>query len=311
MPGLTEQRGTDSLLAAWQQPLRPATAALGVPDEPERRWWRRAVQDPRRYARFRTMVGLAADEARLERFGRQTREWGAATYSLAEEEKPAARAILRIQARAGQLLAVAEIAQAVDAVAESQSAARRQYRTPMDADAQVMVRVQRGEPEAFERLVRRYGGPLQAFFTRLGGGAADAEDLVQETFLRVFKARETFDAQRPLTPWIYGIAAHVWADHGRRQGAAPAALALEEPEAAPDDVADQAARRDLAQRVREAVQQLPEEHRLVLILRHYHGLSYADIGQALGISVGTVKSRMHYALAKLRSGMQRRGLLGA
>jgi RNA polymerase sigma-70 factor (ECF subfamily) len=78
-----------------------------------------------------------------------------------------------------------------------------------------------------------------------------------------------------------------------------------------DDVAAQAERRDMTRHIQEAMQQLPEDHRMVLILRHYHGLRYEGIGQALGISVGTAKSRIHYALAKLREELRRWGLLEA
>ena len=187
----------------------------------------------------------------------------------------------------------------------------------MDADAQRMAQVQRGEPEAFESLVQQYQGPLYAFFVRLGSRQADAEDLVQETFLRVYKARQTFDPQRTFPPWLYGIASHVWADYWRQQervqvSAARAAQEMGAAEAAEvSDVRDQAARRDVVRQVRESMHQLPEDHRLVLILRHYHGLRYDEIAQALGLSVGTVKSRIHYALAKLRVELRRRGLLEA
>ncbi|MGH8063911.1 MAG: RNA polymerase sigma factor [Candidatus Entotheonellia bacterium] len=180
-----------------------------------------------------------------------------------------------------------------------------------------MAQVQRGEPEAFEQLVRRYGEALYAFFVRLGSSPSDAEDLVQDTFLRVFKARATFDPQRPLRPWLYGIATHVWGDERRqRRGAwataAGGAPVVEEPAGtAMDDAAAQAERRDMTRHIQEAMHQLPEVHRMVLILRHYHGLSYEGISQALGISVGTVKSRIHYALAKLREELQRWGLLEA
>jgi len=187
----------------------------------------------------------------------------------------------------------------------------------MDADAHVMAQVQGGELEAFERLVKQYQGPLYAFFVRLVGRTADAEDLVQETFLRVYKARETFDPLRAFAPWLYGIATHVLGDYGRRQERVRATMAraVEELTASEamevSDVGDQAARRDVIRHVRDSMQQLPEDHRLVLILRHYHGLRYEDIAQALGLSVGTVKSRIHYALAKLRVELRRRGLLEA
>ena len=187
----------------------------------------------------------------------------------------------------------------------------------MDDDAHLMAQVQRGELEAFEQLVRRYGGALYAFFVRLGSSPADAEDLMQDTFLRVFKARATFDSQRPLSPWLYGIATHVWVDEqrqrrGARATAAGGAPVVEEPAAtAMDDVAAQAERRDMTRHIEEAMHQLPEDHRLVLILRHFHGLSYEGISQALGISMGTVKSRIHYALAELREELRRWGLLEA
>lgn len=186
----------------------------------------------------------------------------------------------------------------------------------MDVDAQVMAQVQRGEPGAFEQLVSRYERALYAFFVRLGSSPADAEDLAQDTFLRVFKARATFDPQRPLSPWLYGIATHVWADVRRRGGVRATGAGVmqvgEEPEGtAMNDVAVRAERRDVARHIQEAMHQLPEDHRMVLILRHYHGLSYGGISQALDISVGTVKSRIHYALAKLREELRRRGLLEA
>jgi RNA polymerase sigma factor (sigma-70 family) len=99
----------------------------------------------------------------------------------------------------------------------------------MDTDAHLVAQVQRGEPEAFEPLVRRYAGALYVFFVRLGSSPADAEDLVQDTFLRVFKARVTFDPQRPLSPWLYGIATHVWADDRRQRRGARAIAAAGAP----------------------------------------------------------------------------------
>jgi len=188
---------------------------------------------------------------------------------------------------------------------------------PMDADAHAMVQVQRGDLEAFEGLVRRCQGPLYAFFVRLGGSAADAEDLVQETLLRVYKARESFDPRRAFTPWLFGIARYVWADYGRQRERAQATTARAVQELAVSeavtvrDAGEQALRPDVIRCVRESLHQLPEDHRLVLILRHYQGLRYDEIAQALGLSVGTVKSRMHYALAKLRVELRRRGLLEA
>jgi len=117
------------LLTEWQQPQQHLTtvgqamAALGLADDQELRWrvgqkvrrlWRRAVQDPGRYARFRMALGLAVDEARTARFLQQTRAWSPASYILNEEEKLVARAILLSWERDRRLPSVEEIAQAAE-----------------------------------------------------------------------------------------------------------------------------------------------------------------------------------------------------
>lgn len=123
----TETAVIHYLLAEWQKPLRLTTvaqamAAMGLPADDERRWsigkklrrlWRRSVQDPRRYERWRTTLRLDVDQARVEHFVQQTREWGSASYILDEGEKLVARYILLTQERDGRLPSLEQIAQAM------------------------------------------------------------------------------------------------------------------------------------------------------------------------------------------------------
>lgn len=189
----------------------------------------------------------------------------------------------------------------------------------MEPDERLMERSQQGDQGAFETLVRRYEARLYAFFFRLTGGrgTAVAEDLFQETFLRAFKNRSAFDLQRTFAPWLYGIAAIVWKDHLRREARAKGWPALSEEAAEAQatpfhnrtKLVEELERREVHEIVREEIGRLPPDPRLVLILRHYQGLSYQEIGKALNLPLGTVKSRLHSAIATLRERLSRRGLL--
>ncbi len=182
-----------------------------------------------------------------------------------------------------------------------------------------MERSQRGDRGAFETLVRRYEARLYAFFFRLTGGrgAAATDDLFQETFLRAFKNRVAFDPQRRFAPWLYGIAAIVWKDYLRREARAKGWPALSEEAAETQarafhhrtNLVEELEKRDVQEIVREEIGRLPPDPRMVLILRQYQGLSYQEIGKALNLPLGTVKSRLHSALATLKERLSRRGLL--
>lgn len=123
----TETAVIHYLLAEWQKPLRLTTvaqamAALALPADDERRWsigqkvrrlWRRSVQDPQRYERWRITLRLDIDQARIKHFVQQTREWGTASYILDEGEKLVARYILLTQEREGRLPSLEQIARAM------------------------------------------------------------------------------------------------------------------------------------------------------------------------------------------------------
>jgi RNA polymerase sigma-70 factor (ECF subfamily) len=167
-----------------------------------------------------------------------------------------------------------------------------------ESDVELMRRCQADSEEAFAELIRRYQDPLVNFFRRMGV-YQDAEDLVQETFLRMFRYRKRYKPTASLRTFLYRLAGQVRVDYLRKQkrykdlkDAWPGREAVVEPV----DAAETAA-------AMEALAGLPDAMRQVVVLRIFHGLSYAEIGEACGTPLGTVKSRMFHALRALRQAL--------
>ncbi len=183
------------------------------------------------------------------------------------------------------------------------------------SDEDLLLRYGSGELAAFGALVRRYERELYGYLRRYLGDANLAEDVFQNTFLQLYLKSGQYEAGRPVRPWLYTIATHQAIDALRRNGRHQAAsLEQHRAEASegelrslldtlvsqgtnPLEAASDSERR---QRVRSTVDRLPEFLRQVLILAYYQGLKYREIADILDIPVGTVKSRLHAALIKLR-----------
>lgn len=178
---------------------------------------------------------------------------------------------------------------------------------PADVDALTLRRAQRGDPAAFRTLLERYHRPVFALLWRMleaSHSRQDLEDLTQETFLRVFRALPRFDPGGParLSSWILTIATRL-ALNARRD--ARKHLSLERVELPAEERADSGLRQQrLARRLRDAIQALPPERRVVLLLRQYHGLSYQEIAAATGTDLGTVKSRLSRAREEVDRAIQ-------
>ena len=164
-----------------------------------------------------------------------------------------------------------------------------------------MVAYQGGEMEAFEQLYRKTANALRKYLLAMTLNASRAEELLQETFLQVHRARHTYQRPRPVKPWLFGIARHVYlmdcrAWHRRHR--------LEEtgheetPDLAIPSSFEVFAERDLLKR---SLSLLSPEQREPLLLHHYWGLSFKEIAGVLGIREGAAKVRAHRALARLRS----------
>ena len=160
-----------------------------------------------------------------------------------------------------------------------------------------MRAVGQGDERALGLLVERYAARIHAFLARVTGDRDDADDLLQDTWMRVARGARGFDGARLVRPWIYGIAANLARDLHRRRGVRLRAVQRADvaaPEAAP------AFRPVERIDMRERLARLPERLREVLVLRYFDGLDEAEMAEALGIPRGTVKSRLHGALRALR-----------
>ena len=174
-------------------------------------------------------------------------------------------------------------------------------------DAALMLKARDDDDDAFAELVRRHQKKILNYFTR-AGVQYDCEDLVQQTFLRLYRYRKRYVASAKFTTFLFLLARQVWIDELRRRKRRErliADLSAEPPEAqaAPTAVCESVAGSlDLAQ----ALSSLPEGLRQVVELGVYQELPYAEVSEILGIPVGTVKSRMFNALKKLREFMEQK-----
>jgi RNA polymerase sigma-70 factor, ECF subfamily len=171
-----------------------------------------------------------------------------------------------------------------------------------DDESDLIARAQAGEPAAFQQLAQRHAVRLWRSALALGHDADWAEDLAQETLFEAWRSLSRFDGRCRFSTWLYGILRHRFLKGRRRHDAAtpctPEALGrLPSAAATPDRSAESA---EDAGRIRQAVAALPEEHRLVVELRFFAAASLDEIAAALDCPLGTVKSRLHYGLEKLR-----------
>ena len=168
----------------------------------------------------------------------------------------------------------------------------------MESDEELMRAVARGEEAAMSALVARHAAPLHAYLARLCGDASEAEDLVQESWIRIARSATAFDVSRRFRPWAWGIATNVARDRYRRVRARGGPHAPLSASAAPSarQEGGSIARVDLRGRLAE----LPERLRQALVLRYYDGMTEPEIAETLGIARGTVKSRLHAAVGALR-----------
>ncbi|KAB1985716.1 MULTISPECIES: RNA polymerase sigma factor [Streptomyces] len=183
-------------------------------------------------------------------------------------------------------------------------------RTGAESDASVIAR-SRDEPEAFAVLFDRYADEVHRYLARrLGDEPAD--DLMAETFTTAFQQRHRYDPSRATgdgaRPWLFGIATNLVGRHRRAEGRRFRALArVPVPADHEEPLADRAAARVGAQAVRRelaaGLAALSARHRDVLLLVAWGGLGYEEVAQALGVPIGTVRSRLHRARGKLREAL--------
>src|SRR5438093_9673258 len=174
-------------------------------------------------------------------------------------------------------------------------------------DSEVVQAFLDGDQRAFGELVRRYDNRLLNFVYRTVGDRERAQDLVQETFVRVYRHLARFDQSKKFSTWIYTIASNLAKNELRNRSRNPLVLfqtikknweadhrplQFEDPQNRPDDLYR---KRHLKDAVDECVHRLPEHHREVFVLRELEGKSYQEIAEITGCNLGTVKSRLNRA----------------
>ena len=174
-----------------------------------------------------------------------------------------------------------------------------------DRGTTLMLAFQAGDESAFDRLVEEYSGVVFGLLTRFLGTSPWREDLVQEVFLRVLRARERYEPTARFATFLYRIAFNLCVNERERRGSRQA-LSLDDTvggdwndERAPDPTAG-LEREDRVQAVRAAIAALPENQRMALILAKYEELPYAEIAEVLGSSEKAIKSMVHRARENLR-----------
>lgn len=166
------------------------------------------------------------------------------------------------------------------------------------AETQLICDTIAGDKASYAELVRRYRSFVIALAYRLCGDAAQAEDIAQDVFVRVWQALPGFRGQAAFRTWLYRVASNIAIEQLRH--AKPVIDIDNIPLATQDTPEDVALQTEQSRVVREAVLRLPAQSRLVLILREYEGLSYKEIAATLDIPIGTVMSRLNYARRRLQ-----------
>jgi RNA polymerase sigma-70 factor (ECF subfamily) len=185
-----------------------------------------------------------------------------------------------------------------------------------DTDVTLVSRCRSADGQAFNEIVHRYKDRVFAYVRRMVENREDAEDIAQETFVRVFTGLRSFENRASLPTWLYRIATnlcidyrrrnmrpekrHVPLDHGFGDAGPTSTLDLADERYRPDDVA---ARNELATRLDEAILALPERLRAVVVLHDVNGVPYEDVARIVGCPLGTVKSRLFHARSALRDAL--------
>lgn len=174
------------------------------------------------------------------------------------------------------------------------------------ADEQLMLAYSKGDARAFESLYARHKGPLYRFVLRSVKSAGEAEELAQEIWMRIIGARASYEPRAKFTTWLFSIAHNRLVDHWRARGLA--LVALDDPDdERPEPAAGPAAEPErvleavqTTQRLAAAIAALPLAQREAFLLHQEAGLTAVEIARATGCDEEAAKSRLRYAMRKLR-----------
>ncbi len=186
---------------------------------------------------------------------------------------------------------------------------------PTADESEIIRRCLAGDERAHRELMRRYERPVFSVAMRMLRQREDAEDVTQETFVRMFRALDRYDPSRPFAAWLFTITSRLCIDLLRRRRIRPLPLVRQEmgsseeetidvPDASPGpDTVTQ--HREEERRVVEMIEALPPHYRIVVMMRHQQDMAYEEIAAALELPLNTVRSRLHRARMDLKEELGR------
>lgn len=186
----------------------------------------------------------------------------------------------------------------------------------MTGEKVLLARAKKGELAAFESIVTTYENRVFSLALRSTGSEADAADITQEVFLRLWKGIKDFRGDSSLSTWLYRVCANLCVDLARKRAVEAGAVSLDDDENLLTELPDHSdsgrpetvlEKNEVARELQVCLAMLSEEHRRIVTLRDVAGMSYADIAAALDLEEGTVKSRLARARAALRKILMQRG----
>lgn len=179
------------------------------------------------------------------------------------------------------------------------------------ADDDLIRKSQQGDPVAFEQLIGKYEKKVYTIAFRMVGNHEDASDLAQEAFIKVFRSIKSFRGEAAFSTWLYHVVANVCRDYLRKSKIKTSSLdepvvyegellekQLRDPGPTPEETTE---RKELQAYLQKLINQLPDDYRLVLVLREFMDFSYEEIAGELNITMGTVKSRLNRARTMLKN----------
>ncbi|MFH1502427.1 MAG: sigma-70 family RNA polymerase sigma factor [Candidatus Eisenbacteria bacterium] len=199
-------------------------------------------------------------------------------------------------------------------------------RDPKAIDREKVKAAQAGDRDAFDFLVEKYKDIVYAVAYRFAHDPDLALDLAQDSFIRAYRGIKSFKGRSSFSTWLYRVTMNTCIDYTRRKARSVDAQTVPEEVAeyvgvepivarGPRSPDSQALSGELGEKIQEAIEALPEYHRSVFVLYEIEGMSYKEIAEVVGCSIGTVMSRLHYARKKLQKMLQpyvdRGGSVGA
>lgn len=192
-------------------------------------------------------------------------------------------------------------------------------------DEALVERTVRGDTHAYDELVSRWQRVIYNLVYRMLGKEHDAEEVCQDAFTAAYLNLKNFRREAKFSSWLYRIAINLSTSHLRkrqrtnmesldelREGGTTAEFdALRWSRSGHIGAEERAVERDRARRVRRAIERLPDDHRVIIILKEYHGLTFKEIAEVLNIPTSTVKTRMYAGLSGLKKHLAHEGIHGA